>query len=60
MPRGPRGEKRPADVKNLGSEFVSMDHEAKASRIAVGLLEVTFNRLRNIRSADDEPSAGGG
>lgn len=46
-------------VNNLGSEVISIDQEAKTLRIAVGLLETTFDRLRNIRSSDHDDAAGG-
>jgi hypothetical protein len=41
------------NVKKLGSDVVPMEQEARTLRLAVGLLEKTFDRLREIYSSSD-------
>ena len=42
-------------VNNFGSAFLPIDHESKAGRIAIAMLEHTFDRLRVvIESPDDD------
>jgi hypothetical protein len=46
------------NVKELGSDVVPMEQEAKTLRLAIGLLEKTFNRLRKLySSSDDDPDS---
>ncbi len=45
------------NVKALGSDVVSMEQEAKTLRLAIGLLEKTFNRLRDIYSSSEGDDA---
>ena len=39
------------NVKEMGSDVVPMEQEAKTLRLAVGLLEKTFDRLHEIYSS---------
>jgi hypothetical protein len=39
------------NVKELGSDVVPMEQEAKTLRLAIGLLEKTFDRLHEIYSS---------
>ena len=41
-------------VKNTGSDVFSIDHEAKAGRVAVALLEHSFSRLRIVIETPDD------
>ena len=46
------------NVKEMGSDVVPMEQEAKTLRLAVGLLEKTFDRLRKLHSSsDDDPGS---
>jgi hypothetical protein len=49
------------NVKEMGSDVVPMEQEAKTLRLAIGLLEKTCDRLREIYSSsegDDESAPG--
>ena len=41
------------NVKAMGSDAVPMEQEAKTLRLAVGLLEKSFDRLRRIYSSSE-------
>src|SRR3989442_5117941 len=41
------------NVKAVGSDVVPMEQEARTLRLAIGLLEKTFDRLREIYSSSE-------